>query len=86
MDDHFRLGWDAQADHGDTMTRIESRVLVVERHVVELELETDGVPRSLGVHVWVDGESAGRRRNRAGARSAKAWLATRPSCGLRDVW
>ena len=38
------------------MTGIESRVLVLERHVLEVELETDGVPRSLGLRVRVDGE------------------------------
>jgi hypothetical protein len=38
------------------MTGIQSRVLVVERHVLELELEVDDVPRSLRVRVWVDGE------------------------------
>jgi len=38
------------------MTRIESRILVVERHVLEFELKADDVPRSLGVRVSVDGE------------------------------
>lgn len=38
------------------MTGIESRVLVVERHVLEFELEANDVPRSLGVRVRVDGE------------------------------
>ncbi|NJL29141.1 MAG: hypothetical protein HC897_15290 [Thermoanaerobaculia bacterium] len=38
------------------MTGIENKVLVVEHHVLELELETDDVPRSLVVRVRVDGE------------------------------
>jgi hypothetical protein len=37
--------------------RPECRVLVVERHVVTFEFELENAPRSLGVRVWVDGES-----------------------------
>ncbi len=37
------------------MTSSENRIIVVDRHVLELELETDDAPRSLGLLVRVDG-------------------------------
>lgn len=80
MDYHNGLGHRPQRDypsnHGDAMTGLEVRTLVVDHQVVEVELETDDRPRSMGLSIRVDG--------------AKRWSSEEPgwrdvACGVADM-